>query len=804
MNILASYNAIKKYVAVREDAEKFARKISLCGPSVERIYPQAPAFDNMVIGKILEVKPHPQADKLRLVSTDVGKRVLEIVCGGVNLEVGMKVVVALVGAKVRWHGQGELVELQPAEIRGVRSEGMICGANEIGLADAFPHADKEILDLSWCKGKPGMSLAKALDLDDTVFDIEVTTNRPDAFSIIGLAREAAAILGAKFSWCEPIPPATPRGVNILPFTVKNQVPSLCTRYQAIAMDNVTVGPSPWWLKNRLRLAGIRPINTIVDITNYVMLEHGQPMHAFDYDKLAGRAIVVRHARAGEKIKTLDGVERALATEHAVIADAEKPIAVAGVMGGEETGVTEKTTNIVFECATFDPVSVRRTARALNLHSDASLRYEKGLPEEQTSPALARAVELCQKVACGRVASVIIDLDSAPPRRDKYVFRPAKAEKLIGVKIPKSRMIEILKSLGFGIVPKGGIGAAAKYEVTVPYWRVRDIEDERDLAEEIARVYGYANLPSEMPSGALPVAPADPLLALDDRAKDFLRAAGYMELLQYSMVSKFQLEDAGFDPSACLRIANPLSSDFEYMRPSLIPSTLTTIKQNEGLFPEGRVFEVSRAYFPRENDLPEERPYMLAAVYGRSKDDRLFREAKGLIESFLPPTGGKLLFVRGAADKTWHPGRSARVLVGGTEIGTVGEIHPAIAKKFGVDGRIAMLYLDLAALSSAYHARLAYEPIPLFPPVLRDLAFIVAERTEYADVERAMREAGPLLRHLELFDVYRGEHVGEGKKSMALHLTFAHPERTLTAEEVDESIKKMMTSLTAKFGAVIRA
>ncbi len=803
MNLLAPYQWIKEFVSLKETAEQFARKVSLCGPGVERLYPQAPPFDRMVVGCIVEVKPHPNADKLRLAMTDIGGEVAQIVCGGSNLNVGMKVAVALVGAKVRWHGQGDLVELQPAEIRGLKSAGMICGANEIGLADAFPHEEKEILDLSWCKSKPGTPLAKALDLEDTVFDIEVTTNRPDAFSMIGLAREAAAILGGKFLWREGVIPTPSKSVRVLPLTVKDQAPEVCTKYLAVVMDNVCVTPSPWWLKSRLRMAGIRPINTVVDITNYVMLEYGQPMHAFDYEKLQDRTITVRHAKAGERITTLDGVERELAAAHVVIADAARPVAVAGVMGGEDSGVTDKTTTIVFECATFDPVSVRRTARALNLHSDSSLRYEKGLPEELTRAALARAVELCQKVACGRVASPLVDLDHAPAHKDKFQFRPEKAAELIGVQLPKKEMVGILKSLGFGVTPKGA-GKSQRFEVTVPYWRVRDIEDERDFAEEIARIYGYHNLPSEMPTGTLPLAPADPVLALEDRLRDFLRAAGYTELLQYSMISRDQLERYGFSPDGALRIANPLSSDFEFMRPSLIPSTLSTLSQNQGLFPDGRVFEVSQTYLKRDKGLPEEKPRVLAVAYGRTSDDSLFREVKGLLEALVPPASGDLSLERVSDDRHWHPGRSARVLLNGEVVGTVGEIHPTISQKFGLDVRAAALDLDVAALVALLKPALRYVPVPLYPPVLRDLAFIVPERIEYAETLAAIRGAAPLLVDAELFDVYRGKGVDHGSKSLALHLTFAHPERTLTAEECDAAVNGIMDELAKKFGAVRRA
>ncbi|MEY4744774.1 MAG: hypothetical protein RL272_719 [Candidatus Parcubacteria bacterium] len=799
MNILASYNWIKEYVGLKESAEAFARRISLSGPAVERLHPQAPLYDKMVIGKIAEVKQHPNADKLRLVATDVGgEKPLEIVCGGTNLAPGMKVVVALVGAKVKWHGQGDLVELKPAEIRGVKSEGMICGANEVGLADAFPHADREIMDVSWLKAKPGTALAKALDLDDTIFDIEVTTNRPDAYCTIGLAREAAAVFGAKFLWREGILPSAAKGVAAKELSVKVSAPKLCTRYQAVVMTDVTVGPSPWWLKRRLLQAGLRPINTVVDITNYVMLEYGQPMHAFDYDVIGG-TIAVRAAKDGESITTLDGVERRLMPSNLVIADASSPIAVAGVMGGERSGVSESTKTVIFESATFDPVSVRRTARALNLHSDSSLRYEKGLPEDLTQAALARAVELCQEVACGRVASKVVDERSAPHRKAKYSFRPAKAEEIIGVSIPKKDMLAILKSLGFGVA-----GSGAKYEVTVPYWRERDIEGERDFAEEIARVYGYQNLPSVMPSGEIPVAPPDRLMEAEDSAKGFFRAAGFTEVLNYSMVPRDVIEKAGLDPAKCLRVANPLSVDFEYMRPSLIPGALATVKENQGIFPEGRVFEVSRVYFPRTGHLPDERLDVTAAVYGSSSGDELFREVKGLLEAYCPTVGAHWIGLQRAADQPlWHPGRSVRIVVEGETFGMMGEIHPKVLAAFGIDRRVAVLDFDLAVLLARCGLSKQYVPIPLFPPVKRDLALVVGERVEYGDLEGSLKNGSPLLKGAELFDIYRGASLGEGKKSLAVHLTFATPERTLTAEEIDAEVARMTKDLQEKYGAAVR-
>jgi len=807
MNILASYNWIKEFVAVKAAPDELARRISLSGPSFERGYPQAPPFENMVVGRIEGVKPHPNADRLRIAVTDIGDRKLEIVCGGSNLSDGMKVVVALSGAMVRWHGEGELIELKPTEVRGVKSEAMICAASEIGLGEAFPHSTHEIMDLSWCKAKPGTRLAKALDLDDTVFDIEITTNRPDAFSVVGIAREAAAITGADFLWKEAVLPSLPKSTERLPFDVKVEEPRLCTRYQAVVMDGVEIGPSPWWLKNRLRMSGVRPINNIVDITNYVMLELGQPMHAFDYDKLRGQTIVVRRAKAGESIALLDGSVKELDAERLVIADAERPVAVAGVMGGEETGVSDGTKRIVFESATFDPVSVRRTWRALNTQTDSSLRFEKGLPEDLTQAALARAVELCQKVACGKAVSKVFDERSVKPKKVRFAFRPERAEALIGVKIPAARMLKILKSLGFGAARKPTIRKGkALYEIEVPYWRVRDIESERDFAEEAARIFGYANLPSVLPDGVLPVRTVDPVLVAEDDAKRFLCAAGFTEMINYSFTSRQILERAKFDPGICARLENPLTSDFEFMRPSLLPGMLAVVAENEGLFPEGDVFEVSNVYIAGDGaELPEERPSVLVASYGPQGGDALFRKVKGALEAYSRHSLRSVDFSRVSPDTgLWHPGRAVDIYIGDTAIGTLGELHPSVAESFGIDGRVCAAEFDLSALVKSEAESRRYEPIPHFPPVRRDLAFVAPEAVEFEKAEEAIRNASELLNEVTLFDVYRGESLGAGMKSFAVHLSFQHPERTLTAEEADKEISGIISSLAKEFGAKVRA
>ncbi|OIO51678.1 phenylalanine--tRNA ligase subunit beta [Candidatus Uhrbacteria bacterium CG_4_10_14_0_8_um_filter_58_22] len=808
MNMLVSYNWIREFVGLKESPEDFARRISLSGPSVERLYPQGSQFDGMVIGRIVEVKPHPNADKLKIAVTDLGTERSNIVCGGSNLTVDMKVVVALSGAMVRWHGSGEPVRLESTEIRGVRSDGMICGANEIGLEEAFPHAEREILDMSWCKAKPGTRLAKALDLDDTVFDIEVTTNRPDAFSAVGLAREAAAIFEVPFLHKEALVPSLAKSVDPLPLTVLNDELKLCTRYQAVVMDGIEVGPSPWWLKSRLHLAGIRSINNVVDITNYVMLELGQPMHAFDYDTLTGNTIRIRQARPKESIRLLDGSQKSLAASHLVIADEDKPIAVAGVMGGEDTGVTDRTKRIVFEAATFDPVSVRRTGRDLDLRSDSSLRFEKGLPEEQTQTALARAIELCQKVACGRMVSTVFDLRSTPHKKVKYSFRPERAEQLIGVKVPTVRMVKILKSLGFGVTRRSPFRKGkALYDVEVPYWRVRDIEGERDFAEEIARIYGYSNLPSEIPNGELPVDPVDPVLLSEGQLKRFFASLGFTEILNYSLVSSELLAKAGYDAKDCLRLSNPLSSDFEFLRPSLIPGLLETVNENSGLFPDGEVFEISNVYIKNAGaNLPDERLVVLLAAYGPDDDgDRLFRRVKGVLEAEFGVMHRRVEMCREVSveSRLWNPGRTVDLYVGDTAIGTLGEIHPEVLESFGIDGRVCTAEFDLSVLVGAAATETRYQPIPLFPPIRRDLSVIVPEAVEYGAVETAISGVSDVLREIRLFDIYAGEGIPDGHKSFSLHLTFRHDDRTLTAEEIDGEVGKIVKLLAGKLQARLR-
>ncbi|MDO8617914.1 MAG: phenylalanine--tRNA ligase subunit beta [Candidatus Uhrbacteria bacterium] len=464
MNLLASYNWLKEYVDLKGiTPEEFASRISLSGPGIERLYPQGEHLRQIVVGRVVEIKTHPNADKLKLALVDVGGKTLSIVCGGSNLAVDQWVAVAKIGAMVRWHGEGEPVELKSAEIRGIKSEGMICAANEIGLFDIFPHIEREILDLNKAlpeaKLKAGMPLGDLLGVaDDVVMDVEVTTNRPDAMSIAGLAREAAAILKRKFLWAGSLNIPLIRGSQservgaLTGVSVRIADKTLCPRFMAVQIDGVKVGPSPWWLKRRLISSGVRPINNVVDITNYVMLEIGQPMHVYDSLQLTAYSsqpkLEVRIARVGEKMLALDGKEYQLDDTMLIVADERQPIDIVGVMGGEATGVTKDTTSILFEAATVDPVSIRRTARKLNLYSGAQALFEKGLSTEAPPLAIARAIELCLELAGGQVASKVFDSQTKKYQPKKFSIKTAEVNALIGVELPVKEMYDTLQRLGF--------------------------------------------------------------------------------------------------------------------------------------------------------------------------------------------------------------------------------------------------------------------------------------------------------------------------------------------------------------------
>ncbi|MDF1497410.1 MAG: phenylalanine--tRNA ligase subunit beta [Patescibacteria group bacterium] len=832
MNLLVSYDWLKEYVGLKQTPEEFGARISLSGPSVEKIFPQGVDLDGVYVGKITKISNHPQADKLKLVDVDLGslkpplgkgesKGESRIVCGGSNLYEGQIVAVAVSGAKVRWHGEGDLIELQPTEIRGEKSDGMICAASEIGLGEAFPvKDDHEILDLGKeipeMNVKPGTTLAKALGLDgDVVMDIEVTSNRPDSMGMVGIAREAAAILDVPFTY-KPSDLKVPfsKGGSKGGIKLKIEAKDACSRYIGTRIDGVKVGPSPWWLKRRLLSAGIRPINNLVDITNYVMYETGQPMHVFDVDKLKSsvssdetspllKEINVRYARKGEKIMALDGKVYDLPDSVLVIADAEDPIAIAGVMGGEETGSTEETVNIILEAAAFDPVVVRKGSRKLLLQSDSQLRFEKGLSQIGPESAMARAIELVKELAGGEVVGAPVDVQTKKYKPESFSITTDEVNALIGVEISKKEMIDVLKRLGFKIKDSG-----KKLTAEVPWWRDHDIESGRDLVEEIARIYGYGKIEAVVPTAVAP-RKSDDIIVWEDRIKDLLAGAGYTELYGYSFVSKDLLAKSGFDAKDLLHVQNPLTVELEVMRSSLIPQLLEAVANNQERADTLRLFECSNVYLRKAGkkgawtDLPDENPQCVIG-YIEHKNGSPWREAKGIVEYIFDTFDIKdVKWKRVSQDDIWHPGRGVQAYKDDKLLATVGEISPKYTEAFKIESRVGAVQLELRNVINFAKTHKSYTPPMPFPESKRDLAIVVGEDVEYRDIELVILKVNDLILNVEWFDTYQGKGVAEGKKSVAMHLTIGSREKTLTSQEIDGVLEEALLAAKEKFGAELR-
>lgn len=822
MNSLVSYNWLRHYVDLNKiEPEEFAKKISLCGPAVEKIWRRDDLLNNVVVGKIVSVDPHPNADKLRICMVDVGAtpRVArgdvahtQIVCGGSNLFVGQYVALAKVGARVQWHGEGEPVTLEAAKLRGVESFGMICGANEIGLGDAFPHEEKEILDFEKELGKdamkivkPGTPVADLLALsDDVLMDIEVTGNRVDAMGMIGMAREASAILGRKFLWKPTLIKKTGKretgsGKRDLSITIYDK--ALCPRYMGVRITGVKNGPSPWWMKQRLVAGGLKPISLLVDITNYILLEYAQPMHVFDVAKLRMKGkmpeIHVRRAKDGEKMKALDGKEYELNSHALVIADSVGPVAVAGIMGGEHSGAYDDTTDIVFECAAFDPVSIRRTSRRINLYSDSQLRFEKGLSPEGIPCAMARAVELALELGGGKVIA-IEDVYPVKEKAKTFAVTSTEVEQRMGVKIPATRQKQILKDLGFHVT-----GSASTIKATAPWWRHFDIEAGVDLIEEIARVYGYGNIPAILPVGDLPPRPSDMETVWEDRVKEVAKGAGLTECYTYSFVSQSLYEKTLHSPERTFRISNPLSDEFAIMRTTIVPSLLTVVAENQERFRQQMIFEVANAYIVKKgwNELPDEKLELACAFFGV---ENAFKQAKGFTEHLLKELGVREVeWSRMSQDGFWHPGRSIQVFKKGELIATIGEVAPTVLSNLKIDGSVIMIHAQLETLFRFAGAGASYTPPGAFPESKRDLAVVVDGTVEYALVEQVIRSASALATQVEWFDTYTGTGLADGKKSLAMHLTFVSNEKTLTTQDVDQEMANIIATLKKKCGGEVR-
>ena len=784
---------LKDFVDVDVSAKEYADAMTMSGSKVEGYETEGEEIKNVVVGKILRIEKHPDADKLVVCSVDVGGDApLQIVTGATNLKQGDLVPVALDGSVLPGG-----VKIKKGKLRGVESCGMLCSLGELHLTHGdFPYAIEDGIFVLEETCAPGDDIRAAIGLDDTVVEFEITPNRPDCLSVLGLARETAATFQQPLRLSEPVVKEAGGDIAEL-LSVEVREPELCKRYMARVVKNIRIAPSPRWMRERLRASGVRPINNIVDITNYVMLEYGQPMHAFDLSFVKDGKIVVRRAQEGETITTLDGAQRSLTPDMLVIADAEKPSAVAGVMGGEYSGIHDGTHTIVFESACFAGPSVRNTAKALGMRTDSSARFEKGLDPQNCDPALARACELVNLLGAGEVVSGVID--SAPEAYEPVRIR-LDAEwinRFLGVEVSREQMVEILTRLGFGMDGD---------EVLVPSFR-GDVVHKADIAEEIARFYGYDHIPETSIRGVAQGI-ITPEQQFERTMTQTMLALGYTQILTYSFISPREYDLIGMPADApereSVRISNPLGEETSIMRTTALPSMLEILAGNyKNRNTQARLFELATEYRPRgEGELPDEPQKLVLGAYGGKAD---FYTLKGAVEALL----GALCVADYDVDAcsehyAFHPGRCAVLTCGGRELGILGEVHPAVCENYGIGTRAYAAVLDTAALLAVGQPEKTYHPLPRFPAVTRDLALLCDADLPVLTLEKAIRKAsGKLLERVELFDVYTGSQIPEGKKSVAYTLTLRSAEGTLTDEQCDKVVRKVIAAVE-KLGAALRS
>ena len=775
-------------VAPRE----YSERMSVSGSKVEGWEIEGEEIKDVVVGKILSIEPHPDADKLVVCQLDVGEaEPIQIVTGATNVFPGAIVPVAkdksvLPGGK----------EIRKGKLRGVVSNGMLCSLGELGLtAHDFPYAIEDGIFIMQEDCQIGQDIRSAIGLDDMTVEFEITSNRPDCLSVIGLARETAVTFGKELKLHEPKVEKETGDINeMLSVTVEN--PVLCQRYVARMVKNIKIEPSPRWLRERLRASGVRPINNIVDITNYVMLEYGHPMHAFDYKYVKGGKIVVRNAKEGESIMTLDGIERPLSPEMLAICDAEKPSAVAGVMGGEYSGIMDDTNTIVFEAACFNGPSIRTTAKKLGMRTESSARFEKGLDSETCIPAIMRACELVEMLGAGEVIGGMIDVDNSGYKPTEIELNPDWINEFIGIDASREEMVKILEDIGCKM--NGNT-------IFVPSFR-KDLEHKADIAEEIARFYGYDKIPTTAIRGTAQGALTD-YQKFERTATETLLAQGCYQISTYSFISPKYYDKILLPADSELRksvtILNPLGEDTSVMRTIVIPSMMETLAKNyNNRNASASLFEIANEYIPVEGqELPNENPVITIGQYGANCD---FFTLKGVVETLLASLSVEDISVE--ADSTfpyYHPGRCAKLYSGETYLGTIGEIHPAVAENYGIGTRVYVARLDCNTLFAVRSGDKEYHPLPKFPATTRDLALLCDDELPVQSIEKAIRAgAGKLLEKTELFDIYKGKQIPEGKNSVAYNITMRSADRTLTDEDVEKAMNKILKNL-ADLGASIR-
>ncbi len=794
---------LKEYVDLSVPVGELCERLTMAGLEVGGVEVVGEDWDDILVGKIVDVNSHPNADRLRLVTVDLGKQNSTVVCGAPNVEIGSKVAFARVGAHLIDGHSGEMAQLKPAKIRGVVSEGMVCSEKELGISDSH----EGIMILS-AEATVGIPLSEYLG--DTMLDLDITPNRPDCLSVIGIAREIAALTGGKLHIFEVSYQELGRAID-LDAAVEIVESDLCPRYCASLLDGIKVASSPQWMQQRLSACGMRPINNIVDVTNYVMLEYGQPLHAFDYNEIRGKKIIVRRAGNGEIITTLDGVERKLNSDVLVIADKERAVAVAGIMGGGDTEVTNSTTTVLIESANFNQAVIHRGSLGLGLGSEASLRFEKGLSRDLPMIALKRATQLLAEVAGGKVAKGIIDVYPGKKKMEPISLPVADIKRLLGMEMKAGEITKTLELLGFGCMQAK---SDPQIKVDVPWWRT-DITCAADLVEEVARIIGYDKIPTTMLSSQLPRHEPAPMLSLRRQLRSILVSCGFQEVLTYSltsleMLSRLSPELHLIGPTP-MKISNPMSREQEYLRTSLRAGVLSVLARNRR-YQEGviRLFEIGKVFLPREMDLPQEKEMLCAVISGaermlswRGEVEQIdFFVAKGLVESILSQLGVAAEFEEDE-DGSLSQGRRANVMIGNDRLGVVGELHPKVSEAFELSESAYLIEIDSDKLLSLITAVKKYQPILRYPSTSRDIALLLDEQITYQQICDIIQEFS-LVKSVALFDLYAGEQVPAGKKSLAFRIIYQSPTRTLTDNEVDQVQQQVLDKLQRDFGAILRS
>ncbi|MGF7060748.1 phenylalanine--tRNA ligase subunit beta [Brassicibacter mesophilus] len=791
---------LKEYVNIDIDTKLLADKLTMSGSHVDSIESVNKGVENVVVGKILEITKHPDADKLVITSIDVGSEKIQIVTGANNIKVGDYIPVALSGARLPGG-----VKIKKGKLRGVESNGMLCSANELGIDDSVtPKEQKDgiyILDQEYQLGK---DIKEVLELNGEIIDFEITPNRPDCLSIIGMARETAATLGSSLTY--PNIEIKNEVDNIDEYVKNIEVKDndLCKRYYAKVVKDIKISQSPLWVQRRLIEAGVRPINNIVDITNYVMLEMGQPIHAFDLDMIEENTIVVRRANDGEKLTTLDGVERSLNSSMLVIADANKPMAIAGVMGGQDSEVTKETKTILIESANFNGRSVRLASRTVSLRTEASAKFEKDLDPNLSEAACNRVCQLLEKIEAGTVVGGCVDIYNERVEERIIELSPEKVSKLLGIEISIDRMLQMLDSLEL----------KSKYEynkiyATIPTFR-RDLELEADLIEEVGRIYGFDNINAQPLIGTLTKGEKSSLREIEDKVKSILSGIGLNEIMTYSFVSPKTYDKINLPSDSIKRnyveIRNPLGEDYSVMRTTLIANMMDVLTRNYKYGVERALaYEIGNIFIPKEvpvTSLPYENKTLCIGIYG----DSSFYEIKGVVEMLLNRLGiSDYDYLREENHSTFHPGRTANIIKDNHVIGIIGELHPDVLENYGMKERAYAAEIDFELIAFLAKLQRKYTPLPKYPSMSRDIALVLDRDIMVKEIEKIIWSNGKgLVSGVKLFDVYTGSQIEESKKSVAYSITYRSIEKTLTDEEVTKVHNNILEELKSTLNAELRS